>query len=336
MDLGPKTSYLQELVYSDDYDGYIVAKLPTTSFQNVTDLLNMFVLSRLVNTNFLQQLLPSNDSGNTEGADDPSVKGFFANTRWGNGDSFFNNLLPSLVDADYAQMLSINSEFGITEYGPELYSNDDVFFVNDNNGNSVFGVLFESDNQDRDYISPRRTIWNNNSAFPPPPGNFTNINENSQTIPMYQWRIRYQNNNTNSDPLQYPTIFGWQSNDFWTSAPDPAAGAGVIGGGSIFTSGFFNSKYQKLDRFNNISEYFKTDITNITRYYRGHIINFVSVTDVDGNVTYEKTAVAPLTPNRRYANTFGGPFHFYFGLIQGASALDRFRTKYVDTNIIYE
>jgi hypothetical protein len=334
LDLGPKTNYLQELVYSDEYDGYIVSKIPTTSFQNITDLLNMFVLSRLVNTSFLQQLLPLNDSGNSEGADDPSVKGFFANTRWGNGQTFFNNLLPSVVDADYAQMLSINSEFGITEYGPELYTNNDVFFVNDNNSNSVFGILFQSNNQDRDYVSPRRTIWNDNSPFPPIPGDFTNISVNSQEVPLYQWRIQYQNNNTNFDPLQYPTIFGWQSNDFWTSSPDSAPD--TLGGGTIFTSGFFYSKYQKLDRFDNISEYFKTDITNITKYYRGHIINFMSVTAEDGTITYEKTAKAPLLENRRYANTFGGPFHFYFGLIQGASAMDIFRTKYVDTNIIYE
>jgi hypothetical protein len=62
----------------------------------------------------------------------------------------------------------------------------------------------------------------------------------------------------------------------------------------------------------------------------------MSVTAEDGTITYEKTAKAPLLENRRYANTFGGPFHFYFGLIQGGSAMDIFRTKYVDTNIIYE
>jgi hypothetical protein len=34
--------------------------------------------------------------------------------------------------------------------------------------------------------------------------------------------------------------------------------------------------------------------------------------------------------------TFGAPFHFYFGLIKGSSAMDLFIQKYVDTNVVYE
>lgn len=346
LDMGPKNNYLQELVYSDEYDGYIISKIPTTTFNNVTDLLNIFVLSRLVNTNFLQQLIPTNASGNNEGSDDPSVTGFFKNTRWANGEAFFNNLLPSVVDADYSQMLSINSEFGVKEYGPEVYTNNDIWFINDNNGNSVFGITLKSDNQERDYISPRRTIWNDNSPVPPIPGDFTQIPVNTQKVPAYQWVIRYQINNTANDPLQYPSIFGMQSNDFWTNAPDPSADdTGTPGGSTIFTNGFFWNYYQRLDRFNDSSEYFKTDVVNITKYYRAHIINYKPVVDAAGNVildslgnvsAYIETANAPLPANRRYAYTFGAPFHFYFGLIQGASAMDRFRTKYVDTNIQYE
>jgi hypothetical protein len=341
LDMGPKTNYLQELVYSDEYDGYIVSKIPPTSFQNVNDLLNIFVLSRLVNTSFRQQLIPTNGGGNNEGADDPSVKGFFANTRWANGEAFFENLLPSIVDADYAQILSINSEFGVKEYGPEVYLNTDIYFINDNNGNSVMGITMKSDNQERDYISPRRTIWNDNAAVPPPDGDFTYIPIVSQKVPDYQWRLRFQFSNTANDPLQYSSIFGMQSNDFWTNAPDPAANDTTST--STF-AGFFWNYYQKLDRFNDDSEYFKTDISNITKYYKAHIINYtpeldaagLPVVDDIGNVSYSATSKAPISDNRRYAYTFGAPFHFYFGLIQGASAMDTFRTKYVDTNIIYE
>jgi hypothetical protein len=243
-------------------------------------------------------------------------------------------------------MLSINSEFGVKEYGPEVYTNNDIWFINDNNGNSVFGITLKSDNQERDYISPRRTIWNDNSPVPPIPGDFTQIPVNTQTVPAYQWVIRYQINNTANDPLQYPSIFGMQSNDFWTNAPDPSADdTGTPGGSTISTNGFFWNYYQRLDRFNDSSEYFKTDVVNITKYYRAHIINYKPVVDAAGNVildslgnvsAYIETANAPLPANRRYAYTFGAPFHFYFGLIQGASAMDRFRTKYVDTNIQYE
>jgi hypothetical protein len=58
-----------------------------------------------------------------------------------------------------------------------------------------------------------------------------------------------------------------QSNDFWTNAPGPSANdPGTPGGSTIFTNGFFYSKYQKLDRFDDFSEYFKTDIVNISKY----------------------------------------------------------------------
>ncbi len=77
MDLGPKVSYLQEIVFSDDYDGYIVDKLDSTSFKNVSDLLNVMILSRFVNENFISLFLPGVGDGS-----DPSIAGFFKNKRW--------------------------------------------------------------------------------------------------------------------------------------------------------------------------------------------------------------------------------------------------------------
>jgi hypothetical protein len=317
IDLGPKVSYLQEIVLSDDYDGYIISKIPSTTFKNITDIVNLFVLSRLVNVNFLSMLLPLNDSGNSEGADDPSVTGFFKNTRWANGQSFFNGLLPSLVDGDYAQMISINSEFGIQEYNPETYGPDDVYFLNDDLGNSLFGLTLSGDNQDRDYISPRRTILNANASISSLEGNFINITTDSQTIPMYQWTIVFQNGGA-AGAINYQSIFGNQNNDFYSNFSDA-----------------FKNKYQDLDRFATSSEYFRpgTSVSTNTFYYKGYIVNFI--VDPATN-TIQITAQAPEQANRLPHYTFGGPFHFYFGLIQGASAMDRFITKYVDTNLIYE
>jgi len=59
MDLGPKVSFIQEIVYNDDYDGYIVSKIKSSSFQNISDILNMFILSRLINTSYNQGLIPT-------------------------------------------------------------------------------------------------------------------------------------------------------------------------------------------------------------------------------------------------------------------------------------
>jgi len=341
LDMGPKASFIQEIVLSDDYDGYIVNKIPTTSFKTVTDILNLFILNRLVNTNFIQKLipLPNDADGNEEGSDDPSIGAMFANTRWANGESFFGNLLPGLIDGDYSQLISINSEFGVNGYSPDNYTSKDVWFGEDE-GNGliigrylnriydtkrpVLGIFFSGDNQMRDYISPRRTILFGNSANNIQT-NFIQISTKTQVVPFYQWNIFHDR----SDPEEGPSIFGTQSNNFITEYV-----SGIYTNNPNFPFGFFSHGYQSLDRFGESSEYFNPDGNN-SFVYKGYIINYYENLDEDGNVTgYTPTYSAQTSPRYRY--TFGAPFHFYFGLKQGASAMDRFTTLYVDTTEIYE
>jgi hypothetical protein len=295
LDLGPKSDFIQELVYNDDYDGYIVDKVKSTSFQSISDILNLFILSRLINTSFNQQLIPNTDSPD-EGSNDPSVKALFSNTRWNyNGVT----LVPGYIDGDYSQMISINSQFGITEFSPEAYGSDSVFFGQINNF-PVFGLLLTGDTQDRDYISPRRTNWNSSGTLV---NNqqlidcwFTNITTNSQEVPFYQWGLNYGGGPTTN-------IFGSQSNNYSTN-----------------DGAFFSYKYQSLDRLNPASQYFQNDQSD-GYYVRGTQINF----DNNGVPT-------ELTP-QNFEQTFlvGAPFYFYFGLKKGASAMDVFITKYINT-----
>jgi hypothetical protein len=325
IDLGPKAGFIQELVYSDDYDGYIVPRIPTSTFQDVTDILNLFVLSRLVNTSFIQQLFPLPDnSGNEQGGDDPSVGAFFKNSRWQNGQLFFSGLLPGLVDADYSQMISINSECGVNEFSPENYTNNDIIFAEDTVTPTYpyFGIFFSGDNQLRDYITPRRTIWNANAPLPPAASGFTQIAVKTQVVPFYQWNVFH-----NLDSPQ--SLFGTQSNNFITNFPSTP----TYVDSPTFPNGFFAHGYQTLDRFGPSSEYFVPGVNN-TFYYKGYLINYSAGTDSDGNPVV--IAVNRIPSGTRYRYTFGAPFHFYFGLKQGASAMDRFIQKYVDTNIIYE
>ena len=295
LDLGPKSDFIQELVYNDNYDGYIVDKVKSTSFQSISDILNLFILSRLINTSFSQQLIPNTDNPD-EGSNDPSVKALFSNTRWNyNGVT----LVPGYVDGDYSQMISINSQFGITEFSPEAYGSDSVFFGQINNF-PVFGLLLTGDTQDRDYISPRRTNWNSSGTLI---NNqqlidcwFTNITTNSQEVPFYQWGLNYGGGPTTN-------IFGSQSNNYSTN-----------------DGAFFSYKYQSLDRLNPASQYFQNDQSD-GYYVRGTQINF----DNNGVPT-------ELTP-QNFEQTFlvGAPFYFYFGLKKGASAMDVFITKYINT-----
>lgn len=299
LDLGPKVDFIQELVYNDDYDGYIVSKIKSTSFQNITDILNMFVLSRLINTAFIQQLIPATSSPD-EGTSDPSVKALFKNSRWNTDGA---SAIPGYIDGDYSQMIAINSQFGITEFSPESYNSDSVF-LGQIGLYPLFGLLLTGETQDRDYISPRRTNWNTQPTLPLPNNQqvidcwFTNITTNSQEVPFYQWSLDYLGQTPQN-------IFGSQSNNYTTD-----------------DGSFFSYKYQSLDRLNPASQYFQIDQNN-GLYVRGTQINF----DNNGNPTY----VVPQNFEQKFL--VGAPFYFYFGLKKGASAMDVFITKYVNTEV---
>jgi hypothetical protein len=319
LDLGPKAYFIQELVNNDDYDGYIVSKIKSTSYNNVSEILNLFILSRLVNPNFLQFLIPSTPGVN-EGSDDPTVRGFFKNRRWENNNT---STLPALVDADYAQMISINSEFGIIPFSVSNYAQtvDSVYqpvILGDENNFPFFGLLLTGITQDRDYISPRRTIWNPQATIDTPQQyNFTEIPVKSQEVPFYLWKLIKMNNEETGQPMDYGTIFGSQNNNWVTNYPDSTG---------EFNNSFFQYKYQKLDRFNNASRYFQVD-GNLAANYRGTLINFDS-----NNVPTDTIPTQNFNPQF----LVGAPNHFYFGLKRGGSALDRFLIKYVNTEEVIE
>ena len=286
MDLGPKVSYLQEIVFSDDYDGYIVDQLDATSFRNVSDIINLMILSRFVNENFISLFLPGVGDGS-----DPSIAGFFKNKRWNPSG---NILFPGTIDGDYAQMAAINSEFGVTEFSPESYDVETAFKVmRDNSENAYFEIFFSGDNQNRDYITPRRKIWNENASTAALPSDFGYIRTFSQVVPFYEWDIKTTSSNT---------IFGNQNNNWDTNE-----------------SGFFQYKYQSIDRISPASDPIIVGSSN-SKYWKGFIYNV----DANGNAT---DAIPSGFINKRQINN---PFFFYFGLKKGASAYDKFRTKYIN------
>lgn len=321
MDLGPKNGYLQEISYNDDYDGYVIDKLPNTSFNDITDILNIFILSRFVNQKFNSLLIPILEDPN-QGSSDPSIQAFFNNTRWDVEPNLVFNVTPDLVDGDYSQMVSINSEFGIKPYTSDAYSTvPSVYLGNDNLGGTGFpnfGLYFESNNNLRDLISPRQIVYNTNASFPIVPTDITQLTDNSQIVPFYQWTSKVSS--TIPDGNQNTSvIFGNQNNNFWTNYYQDD-------NNSQF--GFFTSRYQSLDRLNIISDYFIGNTSLGQLYVKGYLINY------DSNGI--PTAVSEPNQNNDQRFTQGTPYYFYFGLIAGSSAMDKFRQKYVDTNLIYE
>ena len=190
MDLGPRSQFLQEIVMSDDYDGYVVKKMGSTTFTDVSEILNLLIISRLANTSFLAQLLGAGG---------------------GNILSYFNQRSKLFVDADYAQMLSISSELGIADFEPANYPpivgfQDPIYFNGGNSVDGIIGIFFSSDTQVRDFISPKRTIIND-LAMVTDTCAFNYFNVFTQSVPFYQWEIK--TGDTDS-------IFGSQSNDWYT------------------------------------------------------------------------------------------------------------------------
>jgi len=314
LDMGPRNNYMQELVMSDQYDGYVMNKMGTTTYGDVTELLNLFIISRLVTTSFLQELT---------GIQGASIFSYFSNA----------NLFG---DGDYSQSISINSELGVAPFeasnyldldpvttgttlttGIGTYNPQDPIYIQPNADSQaiVFGVFYDSDTQLRDFITPKRTIINSsvivgntNCAF----NNFTVFN---QVVPFYQWSI---------EPAV--SIFGGQQNG-WNTGGSP----------------FFSHKYQELDRLNPTSEYFRTTDVSHTSNFKGYIY---SVKETTLNII---TPTGSFVPNYGFSEnnpaygswsqnssgngavTSGAPFHFYFGLKIGKSAFDRFATKWLDT-----
>jgi len=263
--------------------------LSNTSYSDTSDLVNLFVISRILNKTFLQQMLNSRDN---------SVNSLF--TRNGRPTSpFFNP--KSRLDADLAQLLSINSEIGLVPFSPEYYPfsnsnpNNAVYVYTQGQANPTIGVFYSSTTenlQTKDFLTPGLI----NFRFNP---NVTavifNYGIKSQKVPFYQWQL--------TPGSQSQTIFGSEFNNWSTSLSD-----------------IVTSPYQSLNRRNlTTPNYFVPSNTGLDVNQRGYIFNTSFTGFYDGYVF----------PGMKTKFMVGAPFHFYFGVVKGGSALDKFKQKYL-------
>jgi hypothetical protein len=332
---------------SDEYDGYLVNKLTSSTYSHVDEILNLFIVSRFMDNNFLNNLLGAFN-----------IFAYFQNGRNGR----------FLIDADYAQLISINSELGVAAFQSSNYpdsptlvgaggfvtgiqykivsggtsSNPTNFtsigatsnaagtlFIATGPGsgtgtanvdpeiqNPIFfdcsnslGIFFSSDLQVRDYVTPKRTIIN-------PTGTtvsnctFNNFPVYSQQVPLSQWFIDAGGNKG--------SIFGGESNDWKYDT-------------------VYSSKYQSLDRLSQSSRYFRSNNQSQNNFLKGYIYAVTSGISLPTTQNNSITAIIA-NWNRNTSDpdyiTVGAPFHFYFGLKRGASSFDRFRTKWINTSNI--
>jgi hypothetical protein len=282
MDLGPRDEFANELSCSSDYFGYNMQNIPQTSYQDVSNILNLFIISRQISSSFIKQLL---------GVGDASVNTFFSRPK-------------ARFDGDYAQSISINSEIGVEDFDFENYDytpgggGNNSYYV----GDKVFGIFFSSNTQIRDYVSPRRIIRNDDVT----PGLYDNLSVFTQTVPMYKWNI----NNTNTT-----SIFGNQKNDWMTNRNDFT----VIG-------------YQSLDRLSQVSAYYRGGV-DIPKFQKGYIFNVTPAPPPETGYYFEGDLAGQVLQNGNKV-TVGAPFYFYFGLVRGSNAIDKFNKKYLGIEIL--
>jgi len=274
MNLGMKDSFYNEIILGEaDTAAYVMGQMDSTSYSDPSDLINLFVISRITDENFLQRMLSGGDNGIDQLFSRPQLR----------------------IDGDLAQLLSINSEMGVIKFSPEYYQlvtgQVGPVEVLGTASKPVVAVWFSSTTEDlqfKDYLTPGRINFraNNNSVNYPYPYGIK-----SQVVPFYQWKLTTQT-----------PIFGSELNNWATSYVDIVQ----------------DRPYQSLDRTSLTSpNYFRPLTSTVTDLYaRGYIFS------VNANGTYSTTGAS----SGRFI--VGAPFHFYFGLIKGESALDKFKTKY--------
>ena len=298
MNLGPKTDIFKELTLNPSDDGFVMDVLNPTSYGDTSDLLNLFVITRMTNSFFLRL-----------------ITNYFPGIVGTNLviDSLFSRPQRRL-DGDITQLLSINSEFGVLKFSSQNYQDDPnsldnpIFISRNPNGFSVMGVFFSSTTEDlqyKDYLSPGRINFRpspNANAFP------YYYDLKSQRVPFYRWERDDVASwvNTLGVALNLGNsvgIFGTQSNNWATD-----------------NSAIFSKNYQSLDRTDpSQPSYFLGSNSQLNDVYaRGYLFNV----DANGN----NSATAGNYPS---VYAVGAPNHFYFGLINGGSALDRFKSKYL-------
>ena len=304
-DLGPRDSFINEICCGGNEDGfgsYYANQLKATSYQDNSSIIQLGFLSRILNQGVRQRMIPISAGGSS--SEGQGIVQFFNSTRGG-----------YRIDGDWAQMLSINSEWKVLPFVTENVPSNEYIFFGDNGATNpeeikpVMGLFFQTPEESvryRKIESPGIETYSFNPlieqkfAYP-----------NTQVVPSYKWSLKQSTPSSN--------IFGTENNNWYTN---------TIG------NGFFTKKYQDLD-FTTLGEKYITQTTKL-----GYISNY----DSNGNPVAQPPMSAIIqgqpigNPTSQVSGTgeqqaiiAGAPYHFYFGLNNGKTAVDRFYKLYVLT-----
>lgn len=283
LDMGPKYFWTKDVILSANYYGYQMDKMTTSSWNDVSNLVQIFTVSRLVNVSFLESILSTGDA---------ALSGYFSRDG-------------QRVDGDYAQMLQINSQYGVSPLNegnyvddPAIPGDNPIYISSDNQGNPLFGVFYNSYPSDRDLISPRRIDRNTTGMIL----TADYLGTKSQLVPFYEWQ------NNGWAPTAENSIFGNDKNT-WYSRYNTLLNIG---------DNILSAKYQELDRLN--APFFLGNNSAIQNQ-QGFIFQRNGMGEYDAQNT---------VPNN-FTTLTGAPWYFYFGLKVGRNAMDKFRELYIGT-----
>ena len=163
MDLGPRDRYTKEISPNPMFEGYNMDTLRTTSYNESSEILNLFIVSRLLNSSFLSRMV---------GAGDASINQMFSRSE-------------DRIDGDVAQLFSVNSEYGVVGFGDDDYDDNDIYLSSTED--SVLGLFFTSSTVNRVLVSPGVV------TFTPTLTNYFGY-PSTQEVPFYKWKL--ENNST--------------------------------------------------------------------------------------------------------------------------------------------
>jgi hypothetical protein len=311
IDMGPRNNYLTELTFNDSFYGYIMDKLDSTSYKDNSDLLNIFINSRMIGQGLISSIIQIMRQNAGLGGD--GLSQYFPRD--------YKN-----ISGDYAQMGAINSQIGVSSFNSDNYTGStDVYFNNFGANKNVFGIFYKSDLQLRDYLTPRRTILNLNLN----PDLECAMDElpkiNSQLVPFYLWEVK-PNSTNNGTTLNVNSIFGDPKNNWNT----------------LWNDNIISLNYQELDRIGGNGGPYLMQPSDLSQNqnYKGYIFNAIGndlVTNEILTSAQPPSAGGPDGPDPSNTTTIpGAPYYFYFGIYRGKTAFDRFLTKWIktDENII--
>jgi len=296
VDLGPRDSFINEICCNgiDGFGSYFSDQITSTSYQDNSSIIQLGFLSRILNQGVRQRIIPISVGGNN--SEGKGIIQFFNSERGG-----------QRIDGDWAQMLSINSEWKVLPFITENVPNSNYIYFGDNGatGNNIepiMGLFFQTPEENINYrknMAPGVETY----SFNPPIEEYFGYDK-SQNVPHYKWWIK-----TPSNQNGVPNIFGSEDNNWYTD--------------NGFNGGFFSKRYQDLN-FNTNNEKYQTNLSKF-----GYITSY----DINGN-PLPITPLNSIIQGSPYSNLnnsviVGAPYHFYFGLRNGKTAIDRFYKFYV-------